>query len=79
MLAGNGCLTSSLWISPLGVVMADWVRNTVILVVLAIWAIYVAVTLIRDRGIDPVVWGVVPTAYFALNPTWKKGNKDGPS
>jgi len=59
--------------------MADWVRNTVLLTVLAIWAIYVVVTLARGRDVDPVVWGVVPAAYFALNPTLKKGNKDGPS
>lgn len=59
--------------------MADWVRNTVMLVVLTVWAIYVAVTLLRGREVDPVVWGVVPAAYFALNPTLKKGTKDGPS
>lgn len=59
--------------------MADWVRNTVMLGVLAIWGINAAVTWARGETLDPVVWGVVPTVYFALNPVWKKGSKDGPS
>jgi hypothetical protein len=63
----------------LGVAMADWVRNTVMLTVLAIWTVYVTVTLARGDDIDAIVWGVPATAYFALNPSWKKGSKDGPS
>ena len=63
----------------LGVAMADWVRNTVMLTVLAIWAIYVAVTLIRGEDVDAIVWGLPGAVYFALNPSWKKGSKDGPS
>jgi hypothetical protein len=59
--------------------MADWIRNTVMLVVLAVWAIYIGVTLVRDREVPAPVWGVVPAAYFALNPTMKKGSRDGPS
>jgi len=59
--------------------MADWIRNTVMLGVLAVWGVYVLVTLGRGDTVEPVVWGVVPTAYFALNPTWKKAGKDGPS
>ncbi len=36
----------------------------------------------RERGhlvadIDPLVWGLPAAVYFALNPTWKKGSKDG--
>lgn len=59
--------------------MADWVRNIVMLTVIAIWAIYIAVTLIRGDHFDAIVWGVPGAAYIALNPTWKKGSKDGPS
>lgn len=62
----------------LGVAVADWVRNTVMLAVMAIWSVYVAVTLARGDDIDAIVWGVPGAVYFALNPTWKKGNKDGP-
>ena len=63
----------------MGVAVADWVRNTVMLTVLAIWAIYVAVTLIRGEDVDAIVWGLPGAVYFALNPSWKKGSKDGPS
>lgn len=59
--------------------MADWVRNTVMLVVLTVWAIYIAVTLARGEQVDAIVWGLPGAVYFALNPTWKKGSKDGPS
>lgn len=60
--------------------MADWVRNTVMLTVLAIWAIYIGVTtLVHGEKVDSIVWGVPAAAYIGLNPTWKKGNKDGPS
>jgi hypothetical protein len=65
-------------IIPLGVAVANWIRNTVMLVVLAIWSIYIIVTLARRGDVDAPVWGVVPAAYFALNPTWKK-DKDGTS
>ena len=60
-----------------GVAVADWVRNTVMLTVTAVWSIYVAVTLIRGDDIDAIVWGLPGAVYFALNPTWKKGSKDG--
>jgi hypothetical protein len=63
----------------LGVVVADWVRNTVMLTVLALWAVYLIVTLARGGDVDAIVWGVPGAAYFALNPSWKKGSKDGPS
>lgn len=63
----------------LGVVVADWVRNTVMLSVIAIWSVFVAVTLVRGDDVDGIVWGVPGAVYFALNPTWKKGSKDGPS
>lgn len=63
----------------LGVAVADWVRNTVMLTVLAVWAVYVAVTLVRGGDIDAIVWGLPGAVYFALNPSWKKGSKDGPA
>ncbi len=59
--------------------MADWVRNTIMLTVLAVWAVFVIVTLTRGDDVDAIVWGLPGAVYFALNPTWKKGNKDGPS
>ena len=58
--------------------MADWIRNTVMLTVTAIWSIYVIVTLARGDDVDAIVWGLPGAVYFALNPTWKKGSKDGP-
>lgn len=63
----------------LGVAVADWVRNAAMLTVAAVWAVFVVVSLARGHDVDPVVWGVVPAASFALNPTLKKGTKDGPS
>lgn len=58
--------------------MADWVRNTVMLTVLAVWAVYVIFAVARGEvgDIDPVVWGLPPAAYVALNPTWRKGRDD---
>ena len=61
----------------LGVAVADWVRNTVMLTALAIWSIYVAVTLIRGNNIEAIVWGFPGAVYFAMNPSWKKGGRDG--
>jgi hypothetical protein len=63
----------------LGVVVADWVRNTVMLTVLAIWTVYVVVNLIRGDETNAIVWGLPVSMYFALNPSWKKGSKDGPN
>lgn len=57
--------------------MADWVRNTVVLTVMVIWVIYIIVTLVRGDDIDAIVWGLPGAVYLALNPTWKKGGKDG--
>lgn len=56
--------------------MAAWVRNTVMLTVTGIWALYVIVSLIRTTEIPAVVWGLPGAVYFALNPTWKKASKD---
>lgn len=65
---------------PLGVAVDKWIKNTVILVVLTIWAIYIIVTVVaRGEKVDAVVWGVVPSVWFALNPSWKKDGKDAPS
>lgn len=61
----------------LGVAVADWVKNTVMLTVLAIWAVYVSVTLIRGGDVDAIVWGLPGAVYFSMNPTFKKGGKDG--
>ncbi len=60
--------------------MADWIRNTVMLTVLVVWAVYVIAAVARGEvsDIDPVVWGAPTAMYFALAPTWKKGSKDGP-
>ena len=64
----------------LGVAMADWVRNTVMLAVVAIWSVFVAVTLLRGDDVDAIVWGVPGAVYFSLNPTFrKKDGKDGPA
>ena len=57
--------------------MADWIRNTVMLTVMAVWTGYVTVTLYRGDDIDAIVWGLPGAVYFALNPTWRKGGKDG--
>ena len=59
--------------------MADWVRNTIMLTVLAVWTVFVIVTLARGGTVDAVVWALPGAVYFSLNPTWKKGSKDGPS
>jgi hypothetical protein len=57
----------------------DWVRNTVMLTALAVWVVYVAVTLIRGGDIDAIVWGFPGAVYFAMNPSLKRGGKDGPA
>lgn len=61
----------------LGAQVADWVRNTVMLASMAIWFVFVAVTLFRGDDVDAIVWGFPGALYFALNPVWKKGGKDG--
>lgn len=65
----------------LGVVVDDWVRNTVMLTVLGVWAVFVLVAVARGEvgDIPEIVWGLPPAAYFALNPTLKRGGKDGPA
>ena len=61
----------------LGVEVADWVRNTVMLTVMAIWATYITVTLIRGGDVPTIVWGLPGAVYFALEPSWKKSGRDG--
>lgn len=68
------CLESSL-----GGAVDDWVRNTVMLTALAVWVVYVAVTLARGSDIDAIVWGFPAAIYFSLNPSLKRGGKDGPA
>lgn len=63
----------------LGGAVDDWVRNTVMLTALAVWVVYVAVTLIRGGDIDAIVWGFPAAVYFSLNPSLKRGGKDGPA
>jgi hypothetical protein len=64
-----------------GVTVADWVRNTVMLTVLAVWAAFVLVAIARGEvsDIPAIVWGLPAAVYFALNPTLKRGGKDGPA
>lgn len=69
-------LQQCLGIRPSEVTVADWVRNTVMLTVMLIWALYVVVTLVRGDDVPAIVWGLPGAVYFALNPTWKKGSKD---
>lgn len=63
-----------------GVAVDDWVRNTVMLTVLAVWAIFVLVAIARGevKDIPPIVWGLPAAVYFSLNPSLKRGGKDGP-
>jgi hypothetical protein len=58
--------------------MAQWVKNLVVLVVLAVWATFMAVALVRGTPVDAIVWGVPSAVWFALNPTWpgRGGNQD---
>ncbi len=60
--------------------MADWIRNTVMLTVLVVWAVYVIVAAARGevKDIDPLVWGAPVAAYIGLNSILKKGGNDGP-
>lgn len=62
-----------------GGVVDVWVRNTVMLTVLAVWAVFVVVLIARGEAdnIPATVWGVPPAMYFALNPSFRKGDKDG--
>ena len=58
--------------------MSSWVKNTVMLVVILVWATVVLTSLVRGILPDPVTWGIPGGVYFALNPTipWpKKGNE----
>lgn len=58
--------------------MADWVRNIVMLAGLAIWLVFIAVTLARGGELDAIVWGFPGALYFTMNPTFKKkGGGDG--
>jgi hypothetical protein len=59
--------------------MADWIRNTVMLTVMAVWTVYVIVAVARGeaREIEPLVWGLPAAVYFALNPTFKRDGRNG--
>lgn len=56
--------------------MNDWIKNVVMLTAIAAWAAYIGVSLVRDRQIDAVLWGVPGAIYFALNPSIPKKEKD---
>lgn len=49
--------------------MANWVKNTVMLVVLGVWVTVVLTSLFRGSAPDPVTWGIPGGVYFALNPS----------
>lgn len=55
--------------------MAPWVRNLIMLGVMAVWMPYVAVGLFRHDSISEIVWTVPGAVYFALNPTWRSNGK----
>lgn len=57
--------------------MASWVKNTVMLVVISVWAVVVLVSLVRGILPDPVTWGIPGGVYFALNPTLPARKKEG--
>lgn len=60
--------------------MANWVKNTVMLVVLGVWATVVLTSLIRGTAPDPVTWGIPGGVYFALNPVLPgKKSKEPPT
>ncbi|HEX5543671.1 MAG TPA: hypothetical protein VFX60_19310 [Micromonospora sp.] len=48
--------------------MPQWLRNLVMLVVLAAWLAVVIVTLIRGELPDPILLGVPGGLWLALNP-----------
>lgn len=50
--------------------MAGWVKNLVVLVVLAVWSAFMAAALFRGTPVDAIVWAVPSTVWFALNPAW---------
>jgi hypothetical protein len=52
----------------------NWVKNTVMIVVIAVWTTVVITSLVRGIPPDPVTWGIPGGVYFALNPTipWNK-------
>lgn len=57
--------------------MAAWIRNLIVLVVMACWSAYILTSLIRGASIETSIWGVPGIVYFALNPQWKRGGKEG--
>jgi len=64
-----------------GAAVDDWVRNTVMLTVLAVWAVFVLVAIARGEvsDIPAIVWGLPAAVYFSLNPGLRRGGKDGPA
>ncbi len=61
--------------------MPQWLRNAVMLVVLTVWAAFMASSLIRGTPVDAIAWGVPGAVYFALQPTWPgrgRGDQDPP-
>ena len=62
----------------LGVEVSDWIRNTVMLTGMVVWAAYVVVTLARGGDVEAIVWGFPGAVYFSMNPSFKKkGGNDG--
>jgi hypothetical protein len=54
----------------------EWLRTTIILVLLGTWVAYVATQLIRGDEIDTVVWGVPGGFLLLLGPALKGGGDD---
>jgi hypothetical protein len=50
----------------------NWVRNAVVLLVDAVWAIVVLVGLSRGVVPDAIVWGVPGGIWFVMNPVFPK-------
>lgn len=46
-----------------------WVRNAVVLVVIAVWAAVVLVSLARGIVPDAITWGVPGGVWLALHPS----------
>lgn len=57
--------------------ISSWLRTTIVLALLGVWAAYVVVQLIRDRELDPLVWGVPGGFFLLLGPGLKGGNGHG--
>lgn len=51
--------------------MAEWIRNLIVLVVMACWCAYIIISLIRGNEIPQSVWPIPGIIYYALNPRFR--------